>query len=146
MRAEVSSLPAVNLEDALRIALLVCDHEPERGERAAVRWLGRFCLERRDVTLAQVREILDAFAVLVEDPTELRRGWGVSSSRGGEPRTRRDRIEGKVGPPRGVGPPRKPPSPSAAFAFSNVGHAAPSSFGSTMRRRCGYTRSTAFSH
>ena len=25
-------MPAVNLEDALRIALLVCDHELERGE------------------------------------------------------------------------------------------------------------------
>ncbi|CAA9489836.1 MAG: hypothetical protein AVDCRST_MAG45-682 [uncultured Solirubrobacterales bacterium] len=68
VRAEVSRLPAVSLEDALRIALLVCDCEPERGERAAVRWLGRFCLERRDVTLAQVREALDAFAVLVEEP------------------------------------------------------------------------------
>ena len=64
----MASLPPVDLETALRIALLVCDREPERGERAAVRWLGRFCLERRDVTLAQVREALDAFAVLVEEP------------------------------------------------------------------------------
>ena len=68
VRAEVASLPAVNLEDALRIALLVCDHESARGERAAVRWLGRFCLERRNVTLAEVREAVAAFSHLVEEP------------------------------------------------------------------------------
>lgn len=52
---------------SLFLRALICEHEPERGERAAVRWLGRYCLERRGVTLAQVREVLDAFAVLVED-------------------------------------------------------------------------------
>jgi hypothetical protein len=41
---------------------------PDRGERAALRWLGRYCLERREVTLAQVREALEAFALLVENP------------------------------------------------------------------------------
>ena len=68
VRAEAANLPPLKLEDALRIALLVCDHEPERAERAAVRWLGRLCLERRDVTLAELREALDAFVVLVEEP------------------------------------------------------------------------------
>ncbi len=58
----------LNLEDALRVALRPCDHEPENAERAALRWLGRLCLERRDVTLAEVREALDAFAVIVEEP------------------------------------------------------------------------------
>ena len=50
------------------MALLVCEQEPENAERAALRWLGRSCLERRDVTLAEVREALDAFAVIVEEP------------------------------------------------------------------------------
>jgi hypothetical protein len=68
VRAEAANLPDITLNDALRIALLVADHEPERAERAALRWLGRLCLERRDVTLTQVRQALDAFAVLVEDP------------------------------------------------------------------------------
>jgi hypothetical protein len=77
VRAEAANLPAISLDDALRIALLVADHEPERAQRAALRWLGRFCLERRDVTLAEVRQALDAFTVLVNDPeaaeTALRR-------------------------------------------------------------------------
>ncbi len=83
IRAAAAELPAVNLEDSLRVALLVCEHEPENAERAALRWLGRFCLERRDVTLAEVGEAVDAFASLVEDvetaEATLRRlaGWAA---------------------------------------------------------------------
>ncbi len=58
----------MNLEDSLRVALLVCELEPQNAERAALRWLGRFCLERRGLTLDQVREAVDAFALLVEAP------------------------------------------------------------------------------
>jgi hypothetical protein len=65
VKATAAELPSVSLGDALSIALLVIDHQPHNAERAAVRWLGRFCLERREVTLAQVREALDAFAALV---------------------------------------------------------------------------------
>jgi hypothetical protein len=36
------------------------------AERAAVRWIGRLCLERR-VSMAQVPEALDAFASLVTE-------------------------------------------------------------------------------
>ena len=43
------------------------DREPENAERAAVRWL-RKLLERPDATLAELRQALDAFAVLVEEP------------------------------------------------------------------------------
>lgn len=69
-RAAAAELSAVNLEDSLRIALLVCEREPENAERAALRWLGRVCLERRDLTLAEAREALDALSVLVEEPGE----------------------------------------------------------------------------
>ena len=68
VKATAAQLPAINLEDALEVALLVIEHEPHNAERAAVRWLGRLCLERREVTLAQVREALDAFALLVGEP------------------------------------------------------------------------------
>ncbi len=68
VKATVAQLPAVNLADALEIALLVLEREPHNGHRAAVPWIGRLCLERREVTLGQVREALDAFAHLVEDP------------------------------------------------------------------------------
>ena len=66
VRSTLVDLPPLTLEDALSVALLICDREPENAERAAVRWL-RKLLERPGVTLAQLREALDAFAVLVED-------------------------------------------------------------------------------
>jgi hypothetical protein len=68
VKATAAQLPAIDLPTALEIALLVLEREPNNGERAAVRWIGRLCLERRDVTLGQVREALDAFSLLVEDP------------------------------------------------------------------------------
>ena len=66
VRSTLVGLPPLTLEDALGVALLIADHEPENAERAAVRWL-RKLLERPDVTLADLRQALDAFAVLVED-------------------------------------------------------------------------------
>jgi len=66
VRSELADLPPLTLEDALSVALLICDREPENAERAAVRWLGKL-LERPDVTLAQAREALDAFSLVVED-------------------------------------------------------------------------------
>lgn len=67
-RAEIGDLPGVNLADALDLALLICEHEPENAERAAVRWIGRYCLERRAATFGQVREAVDAFALLIYEP------------------------------------------------------------------------------
>ena len=69
VRSTVTQLPPLTLEDALSVALLICDREPENAERAAVRWL-RKLLERPDVTLAELRQALDAFAVLVEEPDQ----------------------------------------------------------------------------
>ena len=66
IRAAAAELPAVNLDDALRVCLLLAAEEPEHLERAALRWLGRYCLERRDVTLAQVREAAGAFVRLAD--------------------------------------------------------------------------------
>ena len=68
VKATAAQLPRLNLEDALAIALLVIEHEPHNAERAAVRWIGRLCLERSDVALARVRAAVDAFALLVDDP------------------------------------------------------------------------------
>jgi hypothetical protein len=52
--------------DALRICL-AARKEPV-DERAVVRWLGSFCLERRDVTLTAVRVALEALERLPRDP------------------------------------------------------------------------------
>jgi hypothetical protein len=62
IRAAAAELPAINLEDALAICVLVRDRQPERFDRAVLRWLGRYCLERRGATLAGLSEAVDAFA------------------------------------------------------------------------------------
>jgi hypothetical protein len=51
VRAAAAELPTVNLEDALRICLLLRDADPSQYERAVIRWLGRLCLERPRLTL-----------------------------------------------------------------------------------------------
>jgi hypothetical protein len=48
-------LPQIRLDDALRICLVLRDGDPGRYERAAVRWLGRFALEGRAVTIGDLR-------------------------------------------------------------------------------------------
>ena len=48
-------LPQIALDDALRICLVLRDGDPGRYERAAVRWLGRFALEARAVTIGDLR-------------------------------------------------------------------------------------------
>lgn len=41
IRAAAAELTTINLEDSLRVALLVCENEPENAERAALRcWEG----------------------------------------------------------------------------------------------------------
>ena len=44
-------LPHVGLRDALRLCVLIAEHDPHRYDRAAVRRHGRFELERPPVTL-----------------------------------------------------------------------------------------------
>jgi hypothetical protein len=62
--ATARELPQVSLADALRVVLLFRDGEPDRYERACVRWLGRFALEARGVTIDAVRAAAEALDVL----------------------------------------------------------------------------------
>jgi len=59
-------LPQIALDDALCICLVLRDGEPDRYERAAVRWLGRFALEARGVTIDALRTAADALDALPE--------------------------------------------------------------------------------
>jgi hypothetical protein len=59
-----------NLEDALTVCLVLRRAEPDSYERAVVRWLGRFCLERRELTFAGLRVALSAFERLAHAPEE----------------------------------------------------------------------------
>ena len=53
--AAARELPQIKLDDALRICLVLRGSDPSRYERAAVRWLGRFALEGRGVTIEDLR-------------------------------------------------------------------------------------------
>src|ERR1700689_1503943 len=63
-------LPHIALEDALRICLVIRGGDPGRYERAAVRWLGRFALEARAVTIADLRAAAAALEALPTRTTE----------------------------------------------------------------------------
>jgi len=58
---------SVRLDDALRVCLLVRD-EPDRFQRAAVRWLGRFALEGRAIAIADLQEAADALDAMPGHP------------------------------------------------------------------------------
>ena len=63
-------LPQIALEDALRICLVLRDGDPARYDRAAVRWLGRFALEARTATIADLRAAAAALAALPTATTD----------------------------------------------------------------------------
>src|SRR5437763_15572758 len=79
--AAARELPRVALNDALRICLVLRDGDPDRYQRAAVRWLGRFALEARDVTIEDLRlaaEALDALTDRTADAMEQLQGLCVA--------------------------------------------------------------------
>jgi hypothetical protein len=63
-------LPQIALDDALRICLVFRDGDPDRYERAAVRWLGRFALEARGVTIEALKGAAEALDALPEAPSD----------------------------------------------------------------------------
>jgi hypothetical protein len=62
-------LPKVQLGDALRIVYLMHDDEA-LFERAAIRWLGRFYIEARDLSLAEVEAAAGALRRVAWHPEE----------------------------------------------------------------------------
>jgi hypothetical protein len=68
IRAAAAELPRVDLGDALAVCMAIRDAEPLRFERAALRWLARFCAERPNATVAEVRAAAAAFEDMARDP------------------------------------------------------------------------------
>ena len=68
---EVVLEDTVDLGDALAVCVVIRQAEPERFERAALRWLARFCLERREAKLAQVQAAAWAFDNITDEPAAL---------------------------------------------------------------------------
>ncbi len=57
-------LESVSLVDALRLALLIAEFEPERWPRAAARWHARFVLEATGIGLDEAALALSAVRAL----------------------------------------------------------------------------------
>jgi hypothetical protein len=68
--AAALELPRIALDDALRICLVLRGGDAARYQRAAVRWLGRFALEGRNVTIADLRHAADALDALPARPMD----------------------------------------------------------------------------
>jgi hypothetical protein len=64
VHAAAAELPHVDLQDALRICLLMSAQDDERFERAAVRWLARASLETPTMRLDDLRMGLIAFEAM----------------------------------------------------------------------------------
>jgi hypothetical protein len=70
IRAAAAELRTVSLGDALQVCVAIRDAEPERFQRAALRWIARYCLERPTVTLTEVREAAEAFERMAARPED----------------------------------------------------------------------------
>jgi len=69
IRAAAAELPRVDLADALVVCMAIRDAEPQRFERAALRWLARYAVERA-ASVADVRAAADAFAAMLRHPDD----------------------------------------------------------------------------
>jgi hypothetical protein len=69
IRAAAAELPQVDLVDALAVCMAIRDAEPQRFERAALRWLARYAVEKA-TSLADVRAATEAFAVMLQRPED----------------------------------------------------------------------------
>lgn len=67
LRANARRYSTLGLPEALQVCLLVRDREPERFERAAVRWLGRFALEVPAATLGDMQQAARALEAMRGD-------------------------------------------------------------------------------
>jgi hypothetical protein len=77
VRSAAAELGYIDLADALSVCLLLCHSEPATYQRAALRWVARFCLERPDATLSEVERASRFLQSLPQDSEtserELRR-------------------------------------------------------------------------
>ncbi|MBB4662988.1 hypothetical protein [Conexibacter arvalis] len=66
IRSLAAAMPRISLQDALRICLLMRDHDGY--ERAAIRWVGRFALEARTVAIEDLQAAAAALDALPDRP------------------------------------------------------------------------------
>jgi hypothetical protein len=84
IRSAAAELPRIGVAEAASILLVILRAEPEQYERAAVRWLGRLCLERSRVDLADLSRAAAALVALPERPGSARPLLAEVCSRAGQ--------------------------------------------------------------
>src|SRR5215211_8005150 len=77
---------ALPISEAAAILLVIARAEPHQYERAAVRWLGRLCLERTRVDLDDLGRAAAALVALPERPDTARPALADVCRRAGQER------------------------------------------------------------
>jgi hypothetical protein len=72
-RTAASDLPHVGFDEAAALLVLIAREDPEKLDAAAVRFLGRACLERSFITLDDAQLLLACSAQLERADDESRR-------------------------------------------------------------------------
>jgi hypothetical protein len=72
IRAAAAELPRIGVAEAAAMLLVIQRKDPDQYEGAAVRWLGRLCLERNRVRLEDLGQAAAALAALRERPDSAR--------------------------------------------------------------------------
>jgi hypothetical protein len=62
--SHAQELPRINLADALQICLLYRDHDSDRYDAAAVKWLMRFAAEAKEASLEDIQAAAAALDAL----------------------------------------------------------------------------------
>jgi hypothetical protein len=86
VRAAAAELPRIGVAEAAAILLVILRSEPSQYERAAVRWLGRLCLERTRVDLADLSRAAAALGALPDRPEAARPALAEVCRRAGQER------------------------------------------------------------
>jgi hypothetical protein len=84
IRGAAAELPRIGVAETASILLVILRADPEQYERAAVRWLGRLCLERRRVGLEDLSRAAAALVALPARPDSARPQLADVCSRAGQ--------------------------------------------------------------
>jgi hypothetical protein len=85
VRTAAAELPRIGVAEAAAMLLVIERADPGQYERAAIRWLGRLCLERTEVDLDDLSRAAAALDVLPEDPESARPLLAEVCRRAGQP-------------------------------------------------------------
>jgi HEAT repeat protein len=80
-RTAASDLSHVDLDEAARLLVLIASAEPAKLDAAAVRFLGRVCLERSFITLAGARWLVAFMEQLERSDPDSRASFAMALRR-----------------------------------------------------------------